>query len=276
MKSALLVLKEQVDNFYLIRRLSLYELKSKNKSNYLGMAWEVINPLIQILIYWFVFGNIMKRADINLGPGMQNVPFIAWLICGFIFWNFFYQSTIQGSKSIFSRLAMLSKMNFPMSAIPNFVIFSQFYVHLFMILIAIVILNLMGFFINVYYLQLIYFIVSAFCLIFSISLITSTLSTIVRDVHMLLNAVLRMFLYVSPVLWPISRILDQYPNLVTIMKLNPLFYIIEGYRAAFFGTEWYFIVEWKYTIYFWIVVIVLFLIGSSIHVKFRKNFIDFL
>jgi len=276
MKSALLVLKEQMENFYLVRRLSLYELKSKNKNNYLGMAWEVINPLIQILIYWFVFGNILQRSGIDVHPDVKNVPFIAWLVGGFILWNFFYQSTIQGSKSIYSRLGMLSKMNFPMSVIPNFVAFSQFYVHLFMIGISVILLQFMGYFINIYYLQLIYFIFASFCLIFSISLITSTLSTIIRDVHMFLNAFLRMFLYLSPVLWPISRILDNHPTLVTIMKLNPLYYLIEGYRAAFFGTEWYFVTQWEYTLYFWGLVIVLFLFGSMIHVKFRKHFIDFL
>ena len=55
MKSAVTVLKEQLSNFYLIQRLSLYELKSNNKNNLLGMLWEVINPRIQIAIYWFVF-----------------------------------------------------------------------------------------------------------------------------------------------------------------------------------------------------------------------------
>lgn len=274
MKSALIVLKEQYINFYLIRRLSMYELKSKNKSNYLGTAWEVINPVIQILIYWFVFGSINKRADVEVIPGM-DVPFIAWLMGGFILWNFFYQSTIQGSKSIYTRLAMLSKMNFPMSVIPNFVIFSQFYVHLIMVAITIILLQLLGFYMNIYYLQLIYFIFATFCLIFSISLITSTLSTIIRDVHMFLNATLRMFLYLSPVLWPVSRVLDS-PTLVLVMKLNPLYYLIEGYRSAFFGLGWYFVEEWKYTLYFWGLVFVLFLFGAGLHVKFRKHFIDYL
>jgi teichoic acid transport system permease protein len=276
MRSALLIFKEQLENFYLIRRLSLYEIKSKNKNNYLGMAWEVINPVIQILIYWFVFGNILQRAGIDVHPDVKNVPFIAWLLGGFILWNFFYQATIQGSKSIYTRLGMLSKMNFPMSVIPNFVIFSQFYVHLFMIGISIILLQFMGYFINIYYLQFIYFIIAALCLIFSISLITSTLSTIVRDVHMFLNATLRMFLYLSPVLWPISMILEDHSTLVKIMMLNPLYYLIEGYRAAFFGTEWYFITHWEYTLYFWGLVIVLFLLGSAMHVKFRRHFIDYL
>lgn len=272
MKSIITVIKEQFDHFYLIRRLSLYELKSKNKNNYLGMAWEVINPVIQILIYWFVFGSIRQRADIEVAPG-KDVPFILWLICGFILWVFFYQSTIQGSKSIYTRLRMLSKMNFPMSVIPNIVIFSQFYIHMALLLIALIIFQLSGYFISIYFIQLVYFIFATFCLVFSFSLITSTLSTIIRDVHMFLNSTLRMLLYLSPVLWQMT-ILDE--KIQFILKLNPLYYLIEGYRAAFFGVNWYFIVHWKYTLYFWGIVIVLFLIGASLHVKFRRHFIDYL
>lgn len=274
MKSAITVIKEQIDHFYLIRRLSLYELKSKNKNNYLGMLWEVLNPSIQIVIYWFVFGTIRQREGIEIAPGV-DAPFILWLLGGFILWTFFFQSTIQGSKSIYSRLRMLSKMNFPMSIIPNFVIVSQFYIHLFMLGVSIIIFQVSGYFITIYYLQFIYFIFATFCLIYAISLITSTLSTIIRDIHMFLNSTLRMGLYLSGVLWPLT-ILSGYETLMNIMKLNPLYYLIEGYRAALFGTEWYFITHWEYTLIFWGLVVVLFLFGSILHVKFRRHFIDYL
>ena len=88
-----------------------------------------------------MFGTIRQRAPIEIG-GME-VPFFAWLLAGFFLWIFFYQATIQGSKSIYSRLRMLSKMNFPMSVIPNFVIFSKFYIHLFMLIISIILLQLL-------------------------------------------------------------------------------------------------------------------------------------
>src|SRR5690625_3645535 len=273
MKSAIKVIKEQFENFYLIRQLSLYEIKSQNKNNYLGMAWELINPAIQIMIYWFVFGTIRKRAPIEMG-GVE-VPFFAWLLAGFFLWIFCYQSIIKGSKAIYSRLRMLSKMNFPMSVIPNFVIFSNFYIHLFLLVISIVIFHFMGYHITIYYLQFIYFIFAAMCMLFAISLITSTLSTIVRDFHMFLNSTLRMLLYMSGVLWPIT-LLDDFPLIMKLMMFNPLFYLIEGYRAAFFGTEWYFITHWQYSLYFWGLVILLLLVGSALHVKFRRHFIDYL
>ncbi|WP_164667640.1 ABC transporter permease [Virgibacillus doumboii] len=273
MKSAIKVIKEQIDHFYLVRRLSLYEIKSQNKNNYLGMTWEIINPSIQILIYWFVFGTLRNREPVSVGG--TEVPFFFWLLAAFFLWIFFYQSTIQGSKSIYTRLRILSKMNFPMSVIPNFVIFSRFYIHLFMLGITIVIFQFNGFYVNIYYLQLIYFIVASLVLIFSISLITSTLSTIIRDVHMFLNSTLRMLLYLSGVLWPIT-ILSEWEVLMNVMKLNPLFYLIEGYRHSLFGVSWYAIEQWEYTLYFWGLVILLFLIGSMLHMKFRKHFIDYL
>lgn len=238
------------------------------------MAWEIISPSIQILIYWFVFGTIRQKGTVEVAPGVDP-PFIYWLMGGFIVWTFFYQSTIQGSKSIYSRLRMLSKMNFPMSIIPNFVIVSQFYVHLFMLAITIIIFQISGYFASIYYLQFLYFIFAGFCLVYSISLITSTLSTIIRDIHMFLNSTLRMGLYVSGVLWPLT-ILSSFPAVMNIMKLNPIFYLVEGYRAALFGTEWYFITHWESTLIFWGMVIVFFLFGSILHLKFRRHFVDYL
>jgi len=273
MKSVITVLKEQIDNFYLIMRLSLYELKNKNTSNYLGMAWEIINPSIQILIYWFVFGTLRERAPVEVN-GME-IPFFIWLLAGFFLWIFSFQSMIEGSKSIYSRLRILSKMSFPFSVIPNFVIFSKLYVHLFMLGITIIILQFTGFYISIHYIQLIYFLFSAIALLFAISLITSTISTIIRDFHMFLNSTLRMLLYLSGVLWPIT-ILSDFPIIMKIMQLNPLYYLIEGYRAALLGKEWYIVTHWELGLYFWGLVLVLMIIGSKLHVKFRNHLIDYL
>lgn len=274
MKSTIRVLKEQIEHFYLIRRLSLYELKSQHLNNYLGMAWEVLNPLIQIMIYWFVFSSLRPRPGIEIATG-EMVPFIYWLLGAFILWTFFYQATIQGSKSIYSRLQLLSKMNFPMSVIPSITIFSQIYIHIVLMGVTIIVFTIGGYHINIYYIQLFYYLFATISLVFAISLITSTLSTIIRDVHMFLNATLRMFLYLSPILWEITTIVKNKTALF-IIKLNPLNYLIGGYRSALFGTNWHFIENWKYTLYFWVLVLLLLMIGSVLHIKFRRHFIDYL
>jgi teichoic acid transport system permease protein len=265
-------LKEQYDHFYLIRRLSIFEIKSKNRNNLLGSSWEVLNLIIQLVIYWFVFQNVRKHETIVLSDGTE-VPFFFWLTAGFILWMFFHKSTIDGSNSIYTRIKILSKMNFPMSVVPSYVIFSYFYIHLVMVGITVLLFSIGGFHVNVHYLQFLYFMPATLFFLFSLALITSTLSTIVRDVHMLLNAVMRMLLYLSPILWEIGSLPDP---IGTIAKLNPLYYLIEGYRSAFFGTEWYFITHWEYSLYFWGVTMVLFTIGATVHMKFRRHFVDYL
>ena len=273
MKSLFRLIQEQIEYFYLARRLSLYELKSSNKNNYLGMMWELLNPLTQILIYWFVFGTLRNRAPVIVNG--EEVSFIIWLIVGFLVWIFFYQSSIQASKSIYSRLRMLSKMNFPMSVIPNIPIFSKMYIHIGMLVIAFVIYQFAGYYVTIYFVQVIYFMICLYVLTFAFGLIMSTLSTIVRDVHLFLNSTLRMGLYVSGVLWPLS-LLSDFPKIMTLLKFNPLVYVIEGYRYAFLGSGWYIVEHWKYGLYFWAVVIILLIIGSVLHMRFRRNFIDYL
>ncbi|OHX49751.1 teichoic acid ABC transporter permease [Planococcus salinarum] len=268
MKSAFKILKEQIQYFYLVRRLSIYELRSLVSGNYLGMAWEIINPVIQISIYWFVFGyGIREREPVG------DVPYLQWMFAGILAWFFITQAVLKGSKSIYSKIKMLAKMNFPMSVIPSYVIFSQFYPHLILLGLGTLFLQFIGYPLSIYILQLPLYIIGLLAFLFSLTLITSTLATIIRDVQMLLQSIMRMLLYLSPILWPPSLLPDEWQ---LALKLNPFYYIIEGYRHSLLGQGWYFIENPLYTFYFCGVVLVTFIIGAYLHVKFRSQFIDFL
>lgn len=155
MVSMFKVLKEQYDNFHLINRLAAYELKSANNNNYLGSLWELLNPAIQIAIYWFVFGFVQNRPAVEYGDG--KYAFFPWMLAGITLWFFIYPSITHGSKSIYTRLKMVSRMNFPLSAIPSYVILSKLMPQLLLMLVTIIIFQFMGLPINIYYLQLPYF-----------------------------------------------------------------------------------------------------------------------
>ncbi|MGG0276169.1 ABC transporter permease [Bacillus rhizoplanae] len=267
MNSMIMVLKEQINSLYLIQRLSVYEVKSTNNNNYLGLVWEVLNPLIQMSIYWFVFG-----VGIRGGAGVDEVPFVYWLMSGLAVWFFINSAILQASKSIYTRLNMISKMNFPMSVIPSYVIISNFYQHVILVGIVTILFVITGQGISIHYIQLVYYMFATIIFIFSLSLITSTLATIVRDVQIIVQSVMRMLLYLTPILWTPERL----PSILQkIMQLNPLCYIVEGYRKAFLGTGWFF-EDIEYGLYFWGVVFLMLLIGTTLHVKFRRHFADYL
>lgn len=268
MKSMFTVIKEQIRSFYLIRRLSLFELKSANNNNYLGILWEFLNPMIQICVYWVVFG-----MGIRGGRHVGDVPFVFWMLSGITLWFFANPAIMDGTKSIYTRINFISKMSFPMSAIPSYVIMSKFYQHAIIVLAVTVILHFGGFPLSVYYVQMPYYMFAAVTLFFAISLVTSTLATIVRDVTMIVQAIMRMLLYLTPLLW----VGDDLPKfLQIIIKLNPLTYLVEGYRSAMLGQSWYLVEHAHYTLYFWGITLVLLMIGSALHLKFRNHFVDYL
>lgn len=268
MRSSFQIIKEHLNNFYLIIRLSIFELKSNNNSHYLGALWEVINPLILISIYWFVFG-----FGIRGNQSVGGVKYLPWLLSGITVWFFISPAIVQGSKSIYSRINIISKMNFSMSVIPTYVITSMFYQHLILTVISMVIMSLYGYLPTLYILQLPYFMLTTLILLISISLITSTLSTIIRDIQMVVQSTVRVLFYITPILWTVEKL--PYP-IRMLMKLNPFYYIVEGYRSALLGENWYFIDHKVYTLYFWVLILVSLLIGSILHVKFRKRFVDYL
>lgn len=264
MKALYVVLKEHINNLYLIKRLAEFQIRIANKNNYLGMMWELINPAMQIFIYWFVFGLAMRSNRI-----MEGVPFIYWLIVGISMWFFVNQGVLEGTKSITSKYNHVAKMNFPLSIIPSYVVFSKFYGHIFLLLIVMGICFTGGYKPSIYTLQLFLYLFYALILTNVLALVTSTLGVIVRDTQLVMQTLMRMVFFISSILY-----LPKNEVVMTVMKFNPIYFLAEGYRAAILHHEWFFITHWHLTIYNIIVVLILFVLGSILHVSYRDKFSD--
>jgi len=268
MKALLNILKEQVNSFYLIQRLAKFQLRIDNQSNYLGFLWEILNPAIQMAMYWFIFGYIMRRND-----PVDGLPYAFWMLAGISFWFFFNKSILQGSKSIYQKYSMVAKMNFPLSAIPSYIIMSKYYSHLFLLGVIMVVFWIGGYYPSIHYFELIIFVLWSYVLAFAITLLTSTLTVVVRDLQMIIQSVLQAMFFISPILWDRSGSLPEW--LQSILMLNPIYFLANGYRAGLLTQEWYIINNWELALYNVGLVIVLLWIGSKAHYKFRDRFSDF-
>ncbi|MEK4424088.1 ABC transporter permease [Solibacillus sp. FSL K6-1523] len=265
--SLYMLLKEQIANFYLLNKLAIFQLKSDNKNNMLGVLWEFLNPLIQIFMYWFVFGlGIRGNAEID------GVSFVYWMLAGIVMWFFVNAAILEGTRSMYQKYSLVSKMNFPLTVIPGYVVMSKLYIHLIMLSMILIIFWISGYLPSIYYLQLIYFIVFTYVFSYAVALLASTLAVIVRDVHLLVQAGLRVLFFVSPILW----LPDRLPEFVQkLIQLNPFYYLANGYRASLLYDDWYIISHWQLTLYNVAFVLILLIIGSSIHFKMRDRFADY-
>ena len=186
------VLKEHIKNFYLIQRLAQFQIKITNHNNYLGIAWEVLNPALQIMVYWLVFGlGIRSNAPIH------GIPFVFWLLVGISMWFFINQGVLEGTKSISQKFNQVAKMNFPLSIIPTYIVTSRFYGHLGLLAIIIIACMCNGIIPSIHIVQLLIYVPFAYLLTSSVALLTSTLGILIRDTQMIMQALMRILFYVS-------------------------------------------------------------------------------
>ncbi|MCM3742052.1 ABC transporter permease [Oceanobacillus luteolus] len=272
-KSVWQVIKEQLDHRDLIFRMASFDIKGMYQKHYLGSLWQFINPAIQVSIYWFVFGLGIRGGqpvETSAGP----IPFFLWMLMGLIPWFFISPSIIQGSNSVYQKVNMVSKMNFPVSLLPTIKIIGNSLQFFILMILLMIVLFIYGFTPTIYFVQIVYYIFAMFAFLFAFTLLSSTISTLVRDYQMLLQSMVRMILYLSPILWDpnAGRVPEWVAN---ILQLNPIFYIIEGFRDSFLGREWFF-EDPLYFFYFWMFTLTILVIGSRAHLQFRKNFVDYL
>ncbi|MCY8209756.1 teichoic acids export ABC transporter permease subunit TagG [Bacillus subtilis] len=275
MNALVRIVKEQVTSFPLILRLASYETKSQYQMNYLGVLWQFLNPLIQMLAYWFVFGMGIRNSKPVI-TGIGEVPFIVWMLAGLIPWFFISPTILDGSNSVFKRINMVAKMNFPISSLPSVVIASNLFSYFVMMGIYVIVLLASGVYPSLHWLQYFYYLICMIIFMFAFSLFNSTISVLVRDYQFFLQAVTRLLFFLLPVFWNITEQLGKnYPGLLPVIKLNPIYYLIEGFRNSFLDGKWFF-QDMKYTLYFWLFTFLLLLVGSILHMKFRDKFVDFL
>ncbi|UBH09348.1 ABC transporter permease [Macrococcus armenti] len=269
MKNIINVIREQIKHVNLIFKLSIYNMKSQYSNHYLGVFWNILQPALQVALYYIVFGLGLRgtHQDVN------GIPFITHLISGLFPWLFISQSINAGSNAILGKLNLVTKMKFPSSTLIS-ISFVNALINLLITTSIVFALSLYNQYVPAFhYLWFFYFIVASYALIFGISLIMSTLIILVRDMKNILQNIIRMGFFLTPVFWSVH---SANHILVKIVALNPFAYLLGVYRNAFVDNSEVFYGTMYDHLYFWSLSIFLLVLGSKIHFKFRNKLVDYL
>lgn len=259
-------LTEIYKNRSLIYQLSINDFRTRFAGSYFGVLWAFVQPVITVLIYWFVF-------EVGFRSGaVQEVPFILWLVAGIVPWFFFAEALGNSTNALIEYSYLVKKVVFQIRILPMVKIISSLYVHIFFVLFTIVLFLIYGYYPNIGYLQLIYYTFCAYCIAFSVSLITSSLVVFFKDLGQIISLALQFGMWLTPILWHYSMLPASYQ---WILKINPIYYVVEGYRESLISNIGFW-EHYNQTIYFWAVTGFLFLIGIIIMRKLKPHFADVL
>lgn len=250
----------------MIGQMTKQDFRQRYLGSYLGILWAFIQPAVTVLIFWFVFQVGFKSVPVD------NFPFILWLVCGMFPWFFFSDSISSAANAILASSFLVKKVVFRVELLPIVKISSALIVHVFFVLVLFAMFAVYGYGVSIYNVQFIYYSFAMICLVLGISWLTSSLVVFLRDVGQFVAMFLQFGFWGTPIFWSFRTIPPEYWFL---LKLNPMYYIVEGYRQSFIYHEWF----WQHmelTLYFWCVTGAVMFAGAVLFKKLRPHFADVL
>lgn len=250
----------------LILNMSLNDFKNRYSGSYFGLVWAIIQPIATILIFWFVF-QVGFRAQ-----PVADAPFILWLCAGMVPWSFFNDALMSGTGAFTSYSFIVKKLVFNTGILPLIKVLSSFYLSLIFTALLLLVFTLYGFFPGIHFLSVLYFNACLFFLVSGLSYLLATINVFFRDTTQIVGICLQFGMWLTPIMWSETMIPARFH---WIVKINPLYYIVNGMRDALIGREW-FLIHPLQTIYFWIVTVLICVFGLIFYKKMKFHFADVL
>lgn len=258
-------------NKKLAGNLAKNDFKTRFSGSYLGIVWALAQPIVTVLVYWFVFEVALPNRATYGGDGC---PFILWMLAGLVPWFYFQESMVGATNVLMEYSYLVKKVVFKIEILPAVKVGSAMFIHCFFVGITLILYVIMGAFSGIYAIQVVYYTFCMAVLVLGICYATSAIAVFFRDLLQIINIGLQIGVWATPIMWSMDGI--SLPRILQIiLKLNPMYYIVYGYRDALVYKVWF----WErgaLTLYFWGFTLVCFLIGTKIFKRLQVHFADVL
>lgn len=235
------------DRRHFVVELSKAREQSENSESRLGQAWRLLNPLLNSAVYFLVFGVIFK------GRGTVS-NYIAFLVIGVFFFTYTQQAVLGGSRSIVANMTLVRALNFPRALLPISVVVEEFYTLIPAIIVSVVIVLLTHEGISGWWLMLIPALMLQTLFNLGLAMILARMTERVRDVQKLLPFVMRTWLYLSGVVFPIGKLASEHaPWVGFLASFNPAAVYIELARDCLLTSYSVPPITWAYGV-FWALI----------------------
>ena len=239
------------------------------KQTILGPVWYVIQPLLTTIMFMFVFGGI---AGISTDGLPQPLFYMAGILC----WNYFSECLTRCSETFNANQHIFGKVYFPRLVVPISIALSSLLKMAiqFCLFIAIYIIYVCQGIapqVTPYALLLPLLVLMLAGLGLGFGLLISSLTTKYRDFRFLISFGVQLWMYITPVIYPLSVLKDNYPDYVWAIVINPLTSIIEVFKLGFLGQGTF---EWSYFLYSLAFTAVILTLGMITFNKVQRSFMD--
>ncbi|WP_376697146.1 ABC transporter permease [Wenzhouxiangella sp. EGI_FJ10305] len=217
--------------FPLFNSLVRREIRSRFIGSASGWVWLILNPLLLLAVYSFVFGVIFQA---RVPPGL-DMPFVAWLAVALWPWLMFSEGVLRGSQSILEHAALISKVSLPRELLVLASVSAVFLLHLAGYLAVFLVLIALGIDLSWSGLpRLLLALISLYILTTGLALGLSAIQVYVRDLEQALPTVFMFWFFLTPILYAPSLLPSE---LAVWLDLNPLTWWMGEIRGGMLHAE---------------------------------------
>lgn len=258
-----------IKNWKMILSLAKSDFKKRFVGSYFGVLWMFIQPLATVLVYTLIFQVGFKST-----PPVPGVPYVLWLIPGIIPWFYFQDAVLQGTGVLYEYNFLVKKVVFNVAMLPAVKLVSVFFSHICFVAIMFIVFMVTHMPFSVKCFAIIYFSFSLSVFSLGIIYFTSAINVFFKDMGQIVAILMQFGIWMAPIMYDESLFESRAQIVSKLIKLNPIYYIVKGYRFAMINDNFNDIIY--LTIYFWIVTILIFVIGSKVFNRFKVHFADVL
>jgi lipopolysaccharide transport system permease protein len=194
------------------------DLKSQYKNSVLGIAWSLLNPLLQLLVFTFLFREVMPLGIPNYGT---------FAFSGLLCWAWFQLSLLQATGAVTTHRELVRRPGFPAAILPAITITTNL-MNLLLALPLLFLFIVVGHgHLTAHLLELPLIMSVQFVLMLSIAYLLATANVAFRDMQQIASFVLQLMFWMTPIFYVASRVPSKYR---TIYELNPMLHIVNAYR----------------------------------------------
>jgi len=206
------------------QNLVVRQIRQDYLENLTGFAWLILQPLILLAVYAFVFSTIFKARI----PEAEEIGFVPYLAVAFWPWTAFSEAILRANNSITANGALIGKVAFATEQIPLATVTATFIMHLIGYLAVLVVLQLMGTGIHwLYLLMVIPVILLMWVFACAISLFTSAIQVFVRDLAQMLPPLMTFWFFTTPILYSSSHLPE---SIQKATQWNPMAWFVARLR----------------------------------------------
>ncbi len=251
----------------LISSVTIQNFRSTYQASYLGIAWQVVLPLIMLSIFYFVFGVILGGRFSNLG-NESRLDYALALFLGLGFFNFLAQNIGSAPSIILSHMAYVKSLAFPLEVLPITTVLTSFITLVINVAITAVIFLLAKQSIYLSAVCIIFYLICILLTTLGVSWILSTAAVFFRDISAIVSPLTIILMFMCPIFYPASMVPQR---IKWVIQVNPIAVIIENARASLLYGSWPSLFSMLYVFLF---SLILATIGYCLFMRSKVTFAD--